>query len=180
MNKSYILKGKDLDRYVNSLEDLKSFHLQFNYPDNDRAIVIVGLAYIEDLLLYCLENFFPSNSSTVDKVLSHRGFLGSFSSKVDMLYCLGFIDKIIKSDLDKLGEIRNVFAHKTTVSFEDEKVKKNCFAFKWYELAMMTPAPKDATAIDIFKVEVNTIISHLSGLISICKERKIEIKPDYI
>src|SRR5690606_13546700 len=97
-----IIKGKDLDRYFNSLDNLQSFHEQFNYQDNDRAIVIVGIAYIEDLLSYCLENFFPSNSSTVNRILSHKGFLGTFSSKVDILYSLGFIDKIIKNDLDKL------------------------------------------------------------------------------
>ncbi len=180
MNTDNIIKGKELDRHVNSLEDLKSFHLQFNYQDNDRAIVIVGLAYVEDLLLYCLENFLPSNSTTVDKILSHRGFLGSFSSKVDMLYCLGFIDKIIKSDLEKLAEIRNLFAHKTTVSFEDKKVKENCFGFKWHETVMMMTAPKSATAMDIFKVEVNTVVSFLSGLTSICRGRKIKLKSDFV
>jgi DNA-binding MltR family transcriptional regulator len=171
-----LIKGKDLKRYFDSLEGLQSFHMQFNYEHNDRAIVIVGMAYVEDLLSYCLENFFPSNSSTVEKVLSHKGFLGTFLSKVEMLYCLGFIDKVIKSDLEKLAEIRNLFAHKTTISFDDEKVKKNCSEFKWHHEAMMMSPPKEASALDIFKVEVNTIVSHLSGIVSICRGEKRVLK----
>lgn len=171
-----VIKGKDLQRYFSSLENLQSFHMQFNFQDNDRAIVIVGMAYVEDLLSYCLENFFPANSSTVDKILSHKGFLGTFLSKVEMLYCLGFIDKVIKSDLEKLAEIRNLFAHKTTISFEDEKIKKNCSEFKWHEIAMMMPPPKEATTLEIFKVEINTVISHLSGIASICRSEKRILK----
>lgn len=174
-----LIKGKDLKRHFNSLEDLESFHIQFNFQDNDRAIVIVGMAHVEDLLAYCLENYFPSNSSTVDKILTHKGFLGTFMSRVDMLYCLGFIDKIIKNDLEKLAEIRNLFAHKTTISFEDEKVKKNCLAFKWHEIAMMMPPPKGATALDVFKVEVNTIVSHLSGIASVCRGEKRKLKTEF-
>lgn len=167
---------KDVDRYFNVQENLISFHEQFNYQDNDRAIVIVGLAYIDDLLLYCLECFFPNNSSTVDKVISHKGFLGTYGAKVDLMYCLGFIDKIVKADLDKLGEIRNLFAHKTTISFQDKKIIKTCNNFKWHKISMMMDSPAEATPKDIFKVEVNTIISHLSGIASICRGDKRKLK----
>lgn len=175
----YVIKDKDLKKYFANIENLESFHQQFNCQNNDRSIVIVGLAYIEDLLTYCLENFLPSNSSTVSKILSHRGFLGTFLSKVDMLYCLGFIDKVIKTDLEKLAEIRNLFAHKTTISFEDNNVKQKCLAFKWYEILMMMPAPKGATTLEIFKVEVNTIVSHLSGIASVCRGEKRKLKTDF-
>ncbi|MNU76012.1 mannitol repressor protein [compost metagenome] len=173
------IQGKDVERYFQSIDNLKSFHEQFNFDDNDRAIVIVGLAYIDDLLLYCLENFFPSDSKTVTKMLSHRGVLGTFSAKVDMLYSLGFIDKIVKSDLDNLGTIRNEFAHKTTISFEDEKIKKVCLSFKWHEIAMMMNAPAEATVRDIFKVEVNTIVSHLSGIAGMARGEKRKVKEEY-
>ena len=53
------IERKEAIRYFESLDNLNSFHEQFNYQDNDRAIVIVGIAFIEDLLLYCLESFFP-------------------------------------------------------------------------------------------------------------------------
>src|SRR5690606_18901679 len=100
----YVIKNKDLKKHFKNIENLESFHQQFNYQNNDRSIVIVGLAYIEDLLTYCIENFLTSNSSTVSKILSHREFLGTVLSNVDMLYCLDFIDKVIKLDLEKLAE----------------------------------------------------------------------------
>ena len=173
------IQGKEVERYFESIDNLKSFHDQFNFDDNDRAIVIVGLAYIDDLLLYCLENFFPSESKTVVKMLSHRGVLGTFLAKVDMLYGLGFIDKLIKSDLDKLGAIRNEFAHKTTISFENAKINETCLSFQWHEIAMMMKAPTEATAREIFKVEVNTMVSHLSAIASITRIEKRKLKAEY-
>jgi DNA-binding MltR family transcriptional regulator len=170
------LNNINLLKYFENVDNLWAFHNQFNFENNDRAIVIVGLSYIDDLLLKCLENFFPDKSKTVEKLLSHRGVLGNFNSKVELLYCLGFIDKIVKSDLDTLGEIRNKFAHKLKISFEDEEIINKCNSFKWHEIAMMRKAPKEATAIDIFKVEVNTMVSHLSGIVSICASDKRILK----
>lgn len=176
MNK---IEGKEAIRHFESLDNLKSFHEQFNYQDNDRAIVIVGIAFIEDLLLHCLESFFPeyeNKKSTVYRMLNHSGILGTYSAKVDMLYCLGFIDKVIKTDLILLGEIRNLFAHKTTITFEDENIIKKCRSFKWHEELMMMPAPKEASTIEIFKVEVNTIVSHLNRLPGIIRAEKRKLK----
>lgn len=173
------LKGKEAERYFESLDNLRSFHEQFNYQENDRAIVIVGMAFIEDLLLYCLESFFPeygNKKSTVYRMINHSGVLGSFSAKVDMLYCLGFIDKMVKTDLILLGEIRNLFAHKISITFEDENIIKKCLAFEWHEELMMMPAPENATPTEIFKVEVNTIVSHLNGLPSIIITQKRQLK----
>ena len=81
----------NLEKYFENVDNLWDFHNQFNFENNDRAIVIVGLSYIDDLLIKCLENFFPDKSKTVEKLLSHRGVLGNFNSKVELLYCLGFI-----------------------------------------------------------------------------------------
>jgi len=171
-----INEKKEVERYFDIQEGLISFHNQFNYESNDRAIVVVGLAFIEDQLLYCLESFLPKKSSTVEKILSHRGFLGTYSAKVDLLYCLGFIDKMIKTDLDGLGQIRNLFAHKVNISFKHDQVIKICNEFKWYKTAMMMNAPEGATSKEIFKVEVNNIVSHLSGIASICRGEKRQLK----
>lgn len=170
------IQDKDIDRYFSMIEGLYSFDKQFNYDGNDRSIVIVGIAFIEDIMLYCLENFFPSNSSTVKRLLSHRGPIGTFSAKTDLLYSIGLISKVIKQDLDKLGQIRNEFAHKTTVSFDDEFISKLCFELKWHETVMMMKAPNDSKAIEVFKVAVNTIISHLNGVASISRGEKRKLK----
>lgn len=178
-NKGYILQGKGVDRYFEIFDNLSIFHDQFNSEDSDRAIVIVGLAYIEDLLLNILENFFPSDSKTVDRLLSHSGVLGTVNSKISLIYSLGFIDKIVMQDLEKVTQIRNKFAHKTNISFEDDMVVKLCKELKWHEISMMIKTPKIATAKDIFKVNINQLVSHLGGVASIAKGEKRKLKESY-
>lgn len=160
-------------------ENLLIFHNQFNYDDNDRAIVIVGLAFIEDLLINILENFFPDNSKTVSKLLDYSGALGSINSKISLLYSLGFIDKIVMHDLNIVSQIRNKFAHKTNISFEDKSIIDLCKKLKWHEISMMTKTPEEALAQEIFKVNINTLVSHLSGISSIAKGEKRKIKKSY-
>jgi DNA-binding MltR family transcriptional regulator len=174
-----IIKGTELDRYFELNENLIIFHNQFNYEDNDRAIVIVGLAFIEDLLLNILESFFPNNSKTVEKLIGFTGALGTVNSKINMIYSLGFIDKVIKQDLEKVVQIRNKFAHKTNMSFEDVSVEKLCKELKWHETAMMWKTPEIATAKQIFKVNINTLVSHLRGTASIAKGEKRKLKNSY-
>ncbi|MBI1836459.1 MAG: hypothetical protein HYR91_04250 [Flavobacteriia bacterium] len=171
-----LIEGKELERYFIIENGLMSFNEQFNYDNNDRAIVVVGVAYLEDLLLFCLENYFPSNSSTVKKMLNHTGIIGNFSAKTDLLYSLGFISKIIKNDLDKIGQIRNAFAHKIIISFDDEKIKELCSQLKWHEISMNMNAPKEATSRNVFQVGVNTLVAHLSGIASITRSEKRKLK----
>ncbi|ESU23795.1 hypothetical protein FEDK69T_12050 [Flavobacterium enshiense DK69] len=178
-SKGRILQGKELDRYFEIFDNLSIFHNQFNSEDNDRAIVIVGLAYIEDLLLNILESFFPSDSKTVDRLLSYSGVLGTANSKICMIYSLGFIDKTVMQDLEKVTQIRNKFAHKTDISFEDDFIIKLCKELKWHEASMMMKTPEIATAKDIFKVNINTLVSHLSGIASIAKGEKRKLKESH-
>jgi DNA-binding MltR family transcriptional regulator len=157
-------------------DNLLIFHNQFNYDDNDRAIVIVGLAFIEDLLLNILENFFPDNSKTVVKLLNYSGALGTINSKISLLYGLGFIDKIVMQDLNIVAQIRNNFAHKTNISFDDKSIINLCKKLKWHEISMMVNTPESATAQEIFKVNINTLVSHLSAISSIAQGEKRKIK----
>lgn len=174
-----IIQGKELDRYNEILNNQMIFHNQFNYEDNDRAIVIVGLAFIEDLLLHILENFFPDNSKTVENLLGYTGSLGNINSKISLLYTLGFIDKIVMQDLNKVAQIRNKFAHKTNISFVDKSIEKLCKDLKWHEISMIMKTPEIATAQEIFKVNINTLVSHLSGIASIAKGEKRKLKESY-
>lgn len=171
-----IVKGKELDRYFEMNENLISFHKQFNYDDNDRAIVIAGMSFVDDLFLNILESFFPENSKTVENLLSHRGALGTYGTRADIIYCLGLIDKVIKNDLDILGQIRNKFAHKINISFDDEDIKLLCLKLKWHEIFMFMKAPEGATNKEIFQVGLNTIVSHLNGLPGIARNQKRQLK----
>lgn len=163
---------KKKKEYLEGLEKLKSFHRQFNFDDNERAFVIVGVAYLDDLLQRILTEFFPSGSGTVKKMLSSSGRLGSFYSRAEMCYCLGLINKIVFNDLQKIGEIRNHFAHVTQMDFKNPNVSKLCYGLRWHEEFMMMKAPKGASSEARFKVGLNTLVSHLEGVVSIAKSQK--------
>ncbi|MFT6868537.1 MAG: hypothetical protein ACJA08_003391 [Cyclobacteriaceae bacterium] len=167
---------KSLDKHLEEIQELIDFSNNFNQNSNERDTVIIGVSYIETLMNQILENFFIDGSKTVEKLLKHTGALGSLNAKVDLAYCSGLIEKTIKTDLGYLAEIRNQFAHNFKTSFEDERVKKLCDQFKWHEEFFLgRKPPKDATSFDIFKVELNTIISNLQAMkdLAVIEKRKV-------
>lgn len=166
------MKKISIDYYLKNLNELLLFHSEVNEGVNETQIVIVGTAYLDNILYEMLSGFLISNSKTVKKMLDHRGILGTFSAKVDMLYALGFLRKIIKSDLEVVCRIRNEFAHNMSISFQDENIINLVKSFNWHEEMTMMPAPKEATPFDIFKVELNTLVSHLGGIATLPFQEK--------
>jgi hypothetical protein len=115
-----IIKGKALERYFYRLEALKEFSNLFIYNvGDDRAIVIIGSAFLETILEHILIEFLPENEKEVEKIVNYNGPLGTYSARLRMIYCLGLIEKIVFEDLKLIGKIRNRFAHDLRVSFED-------------------------------------------------------------
>lgn len=169
---------KATQRYFEFHNALMEFHKLFNEGDKDeRAIAIIGGTFTEMALEHILKAFFPDNKD-VDKLFEYNQPLGNFSNKINMAYCLGLIDKIIKRDLDLIRRIRNKFAHDLYTSFEDSQIKSWCLEMKFHEISMMMKAPADATELQIFQVGVNQVITNLSGIISLAKTDKRKIKDE--
>jgi len=156
-----MIDEQPLDEYITELNNLFEFHYQFNDGNNDRAIVISGMAFIDDLLGIMLANFFPK-SKVVTKLLRPSGSLGSISDKLDMVYCLGYVNKLIYQDILIAIQIRNLFAHTLQVSFDDEKVKALCLKFKWYKTTV-GDSPEPVESKIIFNVAINQIVGFLNG-----------------
>jgi DNA-binding MltR family transcriptional regulator len=92
----------------------------------DFPCVVVSLSFIDQCLASLLHRFFI-DGSTADRLLDHRGALGSFIARVDLSYCLGLITKELFQNLHVLGEIRNVFAHsRFKLSFDSPRIKDLC------------------------------------------------------
>jgi hypothetical protein len=85
---------------------------------------------------------------------------------------------LIKEDLDLVRKIRNKFAHDLYATFEDEQIKSWSNGLRFHEISMMMKSPPGATEIEIFRVGVNQLISHLSGCIGISRGQKRETKND--
>lgn len=176
-----LLTGKALERYLYRLKALEEFSKLFTYNiGDDRAIVIIGSAFLETILEHILIEFLPEDEKEVDVLLGYDKPLGTYSNKVRMIYCLGLIEKKVMQDLKLIGKIRNRFAHDLSVSFHDKDITDWCKQLKWHrEVFFLHEIPKEATTRDLYQVGVNTVISYLNGIVSIATGEKRSIKNNF-
>lgn len=94
--------------------------------ESDLACVVIGAAFLDNVLT-SLFRAKLRDSSITDKLLNPNGTLSSFASRADLAYCLSLIEKEQYSDLCKIGEVRNLFAHSHLhLSFNEPKVHDPC------------------------------------------------------
>jgi hypothetical protein len=162
----YILTGKDLERRAERQRALFEFHELFNERKgiDERAVAIVGATFLDNILENTLINFLIDDEKEVQKLLGVDQPMGTYSSRVNTMYCLGLICKTVRDDLRTVGKIRNKFAHQLSASFDTDPVRGWCHDLKWHEFSMMMKAPAGASPLDVFKVGVNQLICYLDGL----------------
>lgn len=166
------LTDSEADRHLRLQKMLFEFARLFDYDEaNDRAIAIVGPAFLDTLLTDMLRNFLLNDEKEVDKLLQPEGHLGTFEAKVSMVYVLGLIGTTIKSDLKLVAKVRNRFAHHLSASFSDDKVAGWCASLQWHRIAMCAPPP-NVSARDLFQVGVNQLAGHLHGLVGLARYEK--------
>ena len=157
------------------MEEMFAFHMLFNEggTTDDRAIAVVGAAFLDSILERTLLNFMVDDEKEAAKLV--EGALGTFSSRVTATYCLGLICKTVRGDLRNIGKIRNKFAHEVHTSFDQDSIRDWCRALRWHEFSMMTKTPAEASPREIFMVSVNQLSSYLNGLagVRLLERRKI-------
>jgi hypothetical protein len=176
-NKSSIIAGKDLERYFSLHQALLEFSMLFEQETNDRAIAIVGAAFLHTLLEHILINFLVDDEKDVRRLLQHDQSLGTYGSRTTAVYCLGMIGEMVRDDLRLVGKIRNRFAQDRKASFDEEPVRSWCLALKWHEVSMFRKRPEGATPRDIFQVGVNQLICHLNGIVSMARMERRTVPP---
>jgi hypothetical protein len=118
-----LLSGKEAERYFQRHEMLLECSRLFEYSEeNDRAVAIVGPAFLDTLLGDTLAEFMVDDEGEVNKLLQPDGPLGTYGSRVTACYCLGLIGEIVTADLRLVGKIRNRFAHDIRASFADQRI----------------------------------------------------------
>lgn len=144
---------------------LYEFARLFEYEEpSDRAIAIVGPAFLDTLITDLLTNFLVDDADEVERLLRPDGAMGTFGAKISACYCLGLIPDVIKDDLRLVAKIRNRFAHEMLVDFEDERISAWCRALKWHRISIMRDPPGNPSARDLFQVGVNQLVVHLNAL----------------
>jgi hypothetical protein len=143
---------------------LIEFAKLFDYQEaSDRAIAIVGPAYLNTLLSEILTEFMIDNSKEVRKLLHPEGPLGTYGSRTTACYFLGLVRNTVIADLRYVRKIRNRFAHDIRASFTDPKISQWCQQLAWHKESI-GPPPEGATTRDLFQVGVNQLVAHLRGL----------------
>ena len=92
--------------------------------ESDRSAVLVAAAFFDEALSLRFRSRLNSgNKKVLDSLFDMSGPLSSFSSKIDLLFCLGDIPKLMADDLHRVRKIRNYCAHHWDSFHLDEDVE---------------------------------------------------------
>lgn len=93
---------------------------------DDRRAVIMAMGFLDDALAAALTAFF-----VVDTAKRCPQFLTSYAHRCKAAYAVGLVGPWILRDLERLGEIRNMFAHRwQTQRFSLSQVQARCRALE--------------------------------------------------
>jgi hypothetical protein len=99
----HLITGKTLERYFDLIALQTEFHKLFNETEkNDRAIAIVGPNFLDTLLEHILFAFLADDDKNVEQIIGFDKPLGTFSSRIKMVYSLGLIYEPVRYDLEQV------------------------------------------------------------------------------
>src|SRR5206468_5670510 len=83
------ITGKVLNRHFSMPETLFEFSRLFRDEEKDRALAIVGGAFLDTLLENILTEFLVDVEKEVGEFLRYDGPVGTYSGRIGAAYCLG-------------------------------------------------------------------------------------------
>jgi DNA-binding MltR family transcriptional regulator len=92
--------------------------------ESDRGAVLSAAAYIDDLLRQTISSFLVEGAAVT--ALVDNGALSTFSARIMTAHALGLISDDEKGECTAIRNIRNKFAHKVKMSFQDAEVEGFC------------------------------------------------------
>lgn len=82
------------------------------HEESDRGRVLLAIAWIDEFLKISLMNeFAQGNSRARAQLFSANGPFATFSAKLNVAFCAGWIDSDVYNDVEILRKIRNECAH---------------------------------------------------------------------
>lgn len=94
--------------------------------ESDRAMAILGVAYLDDLLRESILSLLVEGDVS-DNLFRGYGPLATLSARIDMAFVLGLFGEGERRELNLLRKIRNEFAHSTEIhSFDAAPVRDWC------------------------------------------------------
>lgn len=80
--------------------------------ESDRACVVLVASWVDHFLRFKLaQEFSKGNSDARGALFSSNGPFATFSAKLNVVFCAGWIDRDLYHDLHVIRKLRNEFAH---------------------------------------------------------------------
>lgn len=107
-----------------ALADYNAMRKEFDNA-SDRAVAILGAAYVEEALLDALLiRLGVKDETAVEELLENGAPLSTFSNKIILAEATHLIGPRTRGDLDRIRKVRNECAHSVNpVSFTDQRLK---------------------------------------------------------
>ena len=154
--------------------DLQRLYDTFQ-EESDRGAAIVGAAYLEARLAELLGAFFTEDATKLNGEVK-RWPLDSYAKRVILAHWTGLISDDENHDLERIGAIRNRFAHKGhALSFSDPHIVAECSRLRlWKPLSEFLSLD---TARSQFLFTITTLLMQL-GMRVLRAQRERRVKPD--
>jgi histone deacetylase complex regulatory component SIN3 len=118
--------------------------------ETERGAALASAAFVDDLVQQILSAFLLETESAANLLNGFNAPLGSFSARIAAAHAMGLISDAEQRECDLIRKVRNEFAHKIKMSFDDKRVQGLCsaltFSAKPYEGAPVSTRGAFTTA----------------------------------
>ena len=112
------------------LKSFAEFLEDFN-RETERGAALAAAAFVDDLLLRIISAFLRPTEEAFDLLMGFNAPLGTMQARTAAAHALGLISDEERTECDLVRKVRNEFAHKVKMSFDDEKVRGLCMSMKY-------------------------------------------------
>jgi hypothetical protein len=147
-------------------DEAENMNLAIHLTESDRGCALIAGSLAENSLQYIIRvRAFQLRQNEIDEIFGYEAPLGSFSAKVKVAHALGMIDNDLRSDFDRIREIRNAFAHsRVSITFRTPCVMRACEGF----IAPLQNTPQEhiekVGAARVAYVNTCYLLAHVSTL----------------
>ncbi len=144
----------------------------------DRAVAIVGAAFMNAHLMQLLKAFFVDEASEAHELLDYEKPLGGIGPRIRLAYCLGLISKDERDDLRAIQQISELFSREMEeLTFSDEDVRLRCRALKLPRKLLLGDAPHPPRRLFVFAIA--QLVQELTRRISQAIEHRCHPADEY-
>jgi DNA-binding MltR family transcriptional regulator len=134
--------------------------------ESDRGAALIAAAWVDDSLTEYVRSRFVEDGKAVKELLTGDVPLGTFSSRIKLAYCLGWIGPDVRADLNLIRSVRNEFAHsRGELSFSVPAIRNRCSILKTIEIYNRFAFQEVLEARDSYVMCTTLLASYFLGLV---------------